>query len=422
MIFLTTGEKIRSLRKRFGMKQQELEDKNITRAFVSMIETGKRGLSRDSAKIMAYKLNQKAISLGIRVNIDEDYLLRTPSEDAEIYCTEKLNNSPTDDEIDVIIKIAEKYKLTKVQAKSYRILGDYAFEGKSYTNASINYMLSLDLYKSTEDSLSSAYIFNKLGECRVHKLEYGEAFSLFSKAFDYAEINNSLEDKKCCLYNIADVYNKIEEYDKSLEYIDKFLGLCSMENETEAYVNVQILKANCWENKGNDEKAISIYNSIISEFKNEESELLWQVYNNLGMIYGKEKDLDKALKCFSLAEKLTKEIHIEKLSLTYIEKSKIYMNNGLYKEALSFANKGLALALEINDIDLGVKAYHSLINIYNILEDFGGLKNSYIKLLDIIKNNDSYKDETIKIYNKLALLYFEQNDFEMCRKYLYMAS
>lgn len=422
MIFLTTGEKIRTLRKKFGMRQQELEDKNMTRAFVSMIETGKRGLSRDSAKIIADKLNQKAMSLGIKTNIDEDYLLRAPDEDAEIYCNEKLNNSPTNDEIDVIIKIAEKYKLTKVQAKSYKILGDYDFKGKSYTNASINYILSLDLYKDTNDNSSLSYIYNKIGECKANKSEYKEALSFFNRAEDYAAVNNTLQDKKRCLYNIAHVYNKVKEYDKSLDCIDEYLSLCNREDEIEEYMNIQVLKANCYENKGNAEKAISIYNILVSEFENKESESLWQVYNNLGIIYGKEKSLDKALECFSLAEKLTKETCIENLSLTYIEKSKAYMGKRLCQEALKFANKGAALALEINNTNLGVKAYHSLIDVYNMLGDFGGLKNSYIRLLEIIKNNDYYKDEMIKAYNKLALLYLEQNDFEMCKKYLCMVS
>jgi transcriptional regulator with XRE-family HTH domain len=119
MIFFTTGEKIKNLRKKLGMRQQELEDENLTRAFISMIETGKRGLSKDTARVIAEKINNKAIKLGMSLNIDEQYLLRSPGEDAEIYCMEKLNGIPTIDEIDVIIDIAKKYNLLKVEARAY---------------------------------------------------------------------------------------------------------------------------------------------------------------------------------------------------------------------------------------------------------------------------------------------------------------
>lgn len=418
MIFLTTGEKIRSLRKKFGMRQQELEDKNITRAFISMIETGKRGLSRENAKVIAEKFNNKAASLGLKANIEEDYLLRTPEEDAEIYCFEKLNNNPTNDEIEVIIEIARKYNLTKVEAKSYKILGDYDYQNERYSEAFINYMFSLDLYKNTDGNTTLAYLYNRMGMCKSSQLEYAEALSFFNRANHYSVLSKDLKIQKYSLYNIAKNYKMLEKYDEALAYIDKYLALCDKENEFTHYVYINILKANCYSRKGNKEKAVLIHKELVNEFEDKNDMLLWDVYSNLGTIYRDENSLDESLEYYTKAEKIAEGKDGKSLAATLIQKSGVYIVKGLYDEALKLVNKGLKIAWELNDIATLVKGYYKLIDIYTALNDFVSLKNTYIKLLDTIKNKKYYKDDTVKIYNKLALLYLEQNDIEMCKKYL----
>ena len=93
MEFLTPGQKIRNIRIKLNMNQQDLVSENITRPLISMIETGKRNLTYDTANTIMGKFNKKAKKLGIDLNIDIDYLLRHQYEDANIYCLQKLKNN-----------------------------------------------------------------------------------------------------------------------------------------------------------------------------------------------------------------------------------------------------------------------------------------------------------------------------------------
>ncbi|WP_173717630.1 hypothetical protein [Clostridium beijerinckii] len=68
------------------MKQEDLVDEKITRGLISMIEIGKRELTNNVASKLIEKFKKRAQELNIILEIDIDFLLRTPNEDAELYC------------------------------------------------------------------------------------------------------------------------------------------------------------------------------------------------------------------------------------------------------------------------------------------------------------------------------------------------
>jgi hypothetical protein len=86
-----------------------------------MIESGRSTMSRETASIIADKFNKRAQELGIDLNIDGDYLLMTPAEEAEYYCVQKLKEIRTLEdlnELKEIFEIADKYKIKRVTALS----------------------------------------------------------------------------------------------------------------------------------------------------------------------------------------------------------------------------------------------------------------------------------------------------------------
>lgn len=70
MRFLTTAEKVKKLREQLNIKQEDLISEKVTRAFVSMIETGRRDISFFTATKLAEKFSKKAEELNINLNID----------------------------------------------------------------------------------------------------------------------------------------------------------------------------------------------------------------------------------------------------------------------------------------------------------------------------------------------------------------
>ena len=147
MEFLTNAEKLKTTRKYLKMKQEDLVDENLTRGLISMIETGKREISNTVAVKIYIKFKQKAKILDIELKIDSDFLLRSPSEDAELYCSKKLKEINKDKDIKEIIEIADKFNLLKVKAMAYGKLGEFFFNKKDYNEAFINYNCAIDIFK-----------------------------------------------------------------------------------------------------------------------------------------------------------------------------------------------------------------------------------------------------------------------------------
>jgi len=148
MEFLTNPEKLKAIRKYLKMKQEDLVDENLTRGLISMIETGKREISNNVAVKIYNKFKQKAKILDIELQIDSGFLLRSPSEDAELYCLKNLKEMNKDKDIKEIIEIADKFNLFKIKAMAYGKLGEYYFNKRDYNEAFINYNYAIDIFKS----------------------------------------------------------------------------------------------------------------------------------------------------------------------------------------------------------------------------------------------------------------------------------
>lgn len=148
MEFLTTAEKLKATRKYLKMRQEDLVDENLTRGLISMIEIGKREISKNVAIMLYSKFVQKAIELNIELKIDNTYLLRSPSEDAELYCLKSLNEINKDIHINEILEIANKFELSKVKVMAYSKLGEYYYNKKNYDLAFVNYNYAIEIFKN----------------------------------------------------------------------------------------------------------------------------------------------------------------------------------------------------------------------------------------------------------------------------------
>ena len=130
MKFLTSGEKIKETRKYLKMKQQDLQDKTLSRGLISMIEIGQRSLNKDVATKIVQKFCKRAEELEIKLELNIEYFLRTAEEDAELYSLKKLKQTSSFDEIQNVLNIAQKFNLLNVSALAYSKLGDYFLASK----------------------------------------------------------------------------------------------------------------------------------------------------------------------------------------------------------------------------------------------------------------------------------------------------
>lgn len=420
MDFLTPGQKIKKIRKELKMKQEDLASDTITRPFISMIEAGKRGLSHDTAEIIAEKFNTRAHSLNVELSIDADFILRTPSQDAELYCLEhlKVNNSLSS--IMEVINISTKFELEPVKAKAYLNLGDFYFNNHDYTEAFSNYNIALDLYKNTSERELEPYLYKQLGVCKYKLLQLTDSLLYLERSYYYSRIYENTEMQRFLTYNMAVCYKKLNKIETALYYVGMYLSMCDKNKEFNVYAYANILKASCYEIQNNIDKALNIYINLVSEFTETQNPILGIIYNNLGSIYLKKDDYMKSLEYFNMAQKIRMDNDLPNLSHTIIEKSEVYIKQSFYNEAIMLIELGIETAYKYNDMEYLLKGKQLLVQIYTKLNDYEKLESTYLSMLDLLKDTNDY-NKILEVHNALCIMYLDKNNIIKAKDYLLLS-
>jgi HTH-type transcriptional regulator, quorum sensing regulator NprR len=417
MEFLTTGEKLKKLRLELGLKQHEIEEANITRSFISMVENNKKGMSSESAQAIAKILTIKAREKGIELRVDADFLTKSPKEEAEKYCQDKLDDEEYIKEpvnLDEIIDITKKYHLMDLLERAYLLKGNTLYDRSHFTEASsfYNEVLELNLSNGNEEKL--AFIYNKLAKCKIELLAYHEGLAYLKKAYGYAIQYGDEAAKKNVLYNMSLCYKIIDEYDKSLENIHKLISICNIENEFDLYISAVIVECNCYISRHEPEKAIRKYEEVVSIFTDETHRLLGFIYNNLGVAYSKLTEFNKSMEYLQKAINLRNLIDRENVPYTLLAVGNLYMTQEDYSKALEVIHKAFAMDTTNNDKRFKLRAYEMLEKIYTSQNDLASLEKVYRYMLDILKDSNE-KTSISEIIMKLSLLYLRTNEVDKAK-------
>jgi len=420
MKFLTPGQKLKSTRKYLKMSQKDLVDEKITRGLISMIEIEQRELTNNVALKLVEKFQKRAKELDIVLEIDHEFLLRPPNEDAELYCLKKLTEINDYNDINKILEIADKFNLLNIKAIGYSELGEYFFNAKNYDEAFFNYNNSIDIFKNLKQTEKIPYLYLKMGLCKGIILDYTEAVSFFNLSMHYSKLYNDEVIMKRSIYNCAKCHVALNKPEDALKDIEILLNLYNKKEDFTSYININILKANCYEAMENFNTAIDIYTALLNEIIDSTNSSLGYIYNNLGLAYLNKNDFNNSLKYFNKAEKFRANKDKENLSHTLIEKSGIFINQGLYKDAIALIEAGLKLAESFDDYEYLIKGNYMLIHIYETLNDSSNLKKIYSNII-VLFNTLNKNSELISIYIKLAIIYLDENNVTEAKKYLLLS-
>lgn len=184
--------------------------------------------------------------------------------------------------------------------------------------------------------------------------------------------------------NLSTLYCDQKEYDKALEYINKHIEIVSSVNgiENRNYIRSLHNRADIYKEMNRDEDALALY---------KEAETLalklygkWHIqiainYNNVGNIYMKTKEYDKARNYFLKALEICDSIYREPAETPMIILSNIamsYYRNEEWKETLPWIEKAAAMRSQFINEEGRRHAYHIYIyNCYAELTKGGDLKD-----------------------------------------------
>lgn len=253
------GEKIKTIRTMFDLKQKDIAGDAISRSLISYIENGKTALIEETAKIIADNINCIAKNKKIDILITPEMLLEGESIQAnrilqDIYCSlkDKLNS------IDNKFLKSQQFRLINIndfdvdlrlKSKTYMLLGDGYFNIRDISNSYSYYFKALEYSIKADSGEDMVNSLLNLAKCSLENQSYKEALTLNKHAYIIMQKNGIEEEAyvKRIYFNNALIYKKVGLYDKCLEALDK-LELKDYNFTIHQLLDTLQLKANCYLN------------------------------------------------------------------------------------------------------------------------------------------------------------------------------
>lgn len=226
MNVLSTGEKIRKIRKSLDMTLKDLAGNRVTTGQISLIESGK---SKPSMDLLEY--------LSIKLGTSIEYLLESEQKQAKKICDYYENMAvcylfqenilEVESYLSKMLLISEKYNLEQIIYKSYFIRGLCLYKTENYDLAVENFLLAnfgFLKFSMNEELINSLL---HLANISVNKKNYISAIIHLKCAIKIIEKYFSNYDLSffSVYYLISKSYAELGNMDKSNYYLKKLIYL-----------------------------------------------------------------------------------------------------------------------------------------------------------------------------------------------------
>lgn len=356
---LPIGNKIKNLRKKYSLNQEQLAGKDITRNLISQVENGKANLTKSAAKIMLKNLKKICHNKNIKVNENIDYLMESEVSQAskivDRYIEELKDLSAYKDgtfehKLSEAEEFLASWDIRNKKIFIFDIAGDYYCSANDFYNSAIYYEKAKALIDTTTCKENLISILRKLSTVYYYIGKYEEDI----KSCDFA-LNHftNMSKKYYCIFtfNSALCYFKLKEYNKTLyrckkiekaikkidtkKYCEVLLqeAICLVElneyekslkilinladdidkDDTPNYVTILINLAENYlhmDNMGKTKETLNIINANINNL-NQDSKCLSEIYLNLGELYAKLHNTTKAKELYSKALTYAKKFNCD---------------------------------------------------------------------------------------------------------------
>jgi tetratricopeptide (TPR) repeat protein len=407
--YINSGERIKQYRKMLNISQKEAAGNKLSHSMISLIESGKIGLTTVTAIILADNLNRIADEKGIDLNLSLKDMLMTKEEYLESTCfkeLEEMKNGKYDE-----IKYAKLYEVVKannliyMQAEIREIMGRNAFDSCEYINA-FNYFCDClqinELIGNVEGIIRSSYL---LGMCSVRLNNKLEAEKCFKRSVKYFLREDKHVDKYACniLKELIKLIIERQGYDEALQYMKGYLD--NINREDADYYDILEVKGYILLKQKKYSQAFALYKELLDK----PLENIRGIYVYISIAQEKLGLLDDAEASFKESLRLAdnENVSIEELMGSANE----YMDSVIFSRAVAYFEKVIEAAVKVNDDNKALEAYRS---IYKAFELWGKTLefNKYVE--DILQCVNRSQDNNNKLKSLILMLkfYLETKDYD----------
>ncbi len=406
---MDTREKLIYLRRTLKTTQRALAGDTLTKEFISMVEGGKRNMSREVAITVMKNALNLANEKGVDLGLDEEYLTRSKEDDLCEICNKLDNTMENMENFNKIIEYAEENNYPWAKIVATKKIGNAYFRDENLNEAYKKYIQCLELIDVFKSNKFKEKIYNCIGSIKLKKLQYEEALIYYEEALNYCYINNTFTIKNSIQYNLAAVLHNIKDFDKSIKVIEEALS----NNIGEAlYIKLQILKGGNYMETNSIEEALNIYNTISKS--NLSDRLMGIVYNNIALCYMNKGQYYESGRYFDLALNITKAIPKMKCKVML---SKATMNReiGKIQEARKILKEGIELINITKDYEYKFKYLNEL---YLLEERDKNTENMKKIVLEILKfaQYGKLNEEMVWARKKLIDIAMKENDLSILKE------
>jgi tetratricopeptide (TPR) repeat protein len=241
-----------------------------------------------------------------------------------------------------VIDNAPKIKDTRGYARALVVMGNsYWYEG-IYEFAQNYYLLAARQYRTLNDSLGLAQVYNNMGEVNKRLGELDMALEYLLRSLDMKRADST---RAMTLYNIGELFITMGKYENATEYLDQSTALAKAND------NERIIAYNYW-SIARIKAEQGLYKEAFQNY--EEAEKLWtklgetrsliQTYQDIAYTHRLQNHTSEALQFLNKASKLSTKINVPDLRITtYMEHFKLDSVAGNYKRAMYYLSRHNAL-------------------------------------------------------------------------------
>lgn len=412
-IVVSDGDKLKEIREKYNLKQEEIVGKEITRNLISEIETNKATITKRTAEIIIRNLTALSKKRHFEFTETVDYLMENEIVQANKVLDNYIDELKTlsiskDDSFIKTLKDSERFlidwDIREKKLKIYEIAGDYFCNNNEMYKSSIYYEKALALFNKMNLDTELIQLSRKVSTVYGYIGDYKKSIECCEFVLNcFGDIPQ--KDEVIFRYHNALNYKHINKFELSLENIKIAENLVN-KSDSLMYIKILNTKGNCLYEMKNYEKAIKIFNEIFGLIdKNETDKYLINLINIINS-YWYAGMKDKSLENFDVAIKKLANLNDGDLCVAdiYFEIGKIYktinkmdLAEDYYLKALDFCEKQRNCILENSIICDLIELYSN----FNNIEKMNYIKNKVLsisKLYSKINNLIMYK--LITFYSK----------------------
>lgn len=414
-IVLSDGDKLKEIRRKYGLKQEEITGKEITRNLISEIETNRANITKKTAEVIIRNLNLLSKKRNFEFTETVEYLMENKAVQANKILDDyikklKVLSISKDGSFIELLKDAESFLIDwdfkDKKLRIYDLAGDYYCSNNEFYNAAVYYEKGLALFNRLFLDRELISFSRKLSMVYGYIGDYKKTIECCEFVLDRFD-DISVNDKAIFRYNNALAYFYMNNFENTLKNIEVAEKLVDKSNVLQLF-KILDSKAVCLCSMKSYSEALQVFDELINLVKSDYVDRYVTVLLNIVNVHLDMNENQKALVKFNCVIEKLNSIDNDSpyLSHIYFHVGKFYKVFGNEEKSKQFYSKALNLCEKQKNYVLENDILCDLIEMYTVQNKVKEMNNIKYMLFSLF--NKQGKINHMLVY-KLVLFYIDNN-------------